>query len=115
MSVRLVQSSLQNLFATSVTSAAKFVLMNYLSLSQIMILLAGLTSSSETSISKIEAAAIAIGVIPPVNSGLLLLHSVLKMAVWLWRKAVSRWQQAQIPVNLTKPLVVATHSENSLP
>jgi hypothetical protein len=88
--VRLVKSSVRNLFASSVTTAANFVLMNYLSLSQIMMVLAGLTSSSETSISKIEAAAIAIGVIPLVNSGLLLFHSVLKLAVWLWRKVVSR-------------------------
>jgi hypothetical protein len=112
--VRLVKSSVRNLFASSVTTAANFVLMNYLSLSQIMMVLAGLTSSSETSISRIEAAAIAIGVIPLVNSGLLLLHMALKLALWLWRKAVSRLQKhtAHVPA---KPLVVATHSENSLP
>ena len=86
------------------------MLMNYLTLSQIMMVLVGLTSSSEKSVSKTEAAAVAIGVIPLVNSGLLLLHSVFKMALWLWRRAASRWQQAQIPAD---PLV-AVRSKNSL-
>jgi|LauGreDrversion4_2_1035121.scaffolds.fasta_scaffold901371_1 hypothetical protein len=58
--VRLLKSSVRNLFASSATCVAKFVLMNYLTLSQIMmVLLAGLSSSSEASISKTEAAAIA--------------------------------------------------------
>jgi hypothetical protein len=109
--IRLVQSSFRKLFLSSVAFGAKFVLMNYLTLSQIMMVLAGLITSIEKSISKIEAAAITIGVIPLVNSGLLLSHSVSKMAKWLWRKAVSRWKQQRMPLN---PLGVAPSADTLL-
>jgi hypothetical protein len=76
---RLVMGSIRSkaMFATS--AAVKFVLMNYLILSQMAMVIAGLASSGVTSSFSIDAASVAIGTIPLIISSVLLLHSLVKI------------------------------------
>jgi hypothetical protein len=93
--VLLVKASFWNAVGSVAVHAAKFVLVNYLVLSQILMVLIGLISSAESSLSRVQAAAIAIGVIPLIISGVLLLVSLMKIVLWVRHKLATRAQRAQ--------------------
>ncbi len=65
-------------------AAAKFALLNYLILSQMAMIIAGLGSAGATSRS-VETASIAIGAIPLVASSAMLLHNAIKLVISLRR------------------------------
>ena len=70
---------------SAAAAALKFVLVNYLILSQMTMVVAGLASSGATSSSSIDAASVAIGAIPLIISGVLPLHAAVKIVRFLWR------------------------------
>ena len=65
---RLVVGSIRNSAISAAAAAAKFLLMNYLILSQMAMVVAGLASSGMVSSSRLEAASVAIGAIPLIIS-----------------------------------------------
>ena len=80
--------------ASAAAGAAKFLLMNYLVLSQMAMVIAGLASSGSNSSSTIDAASVAISVIPLIISSVLLLHAAVKIVQFLrrlnWKKLFQR-------------------------
>ena len=70
---------------SAAAAVVKFLLMNYLILSQIVMVVAGLASSGATSSSSIDAASVAIGAIPLIISSVLLLHALVKVVRFLRR------------------------------
>jgi len=94
---RLVVGSVRNSAISAAAAAAKLLLMNYLILSQMAMVVAGLASSGMVSSSRLEAASVAIGAIPLIISSVLLLHSLVKIVRFVWRltqKLLKRPQQA---------------------
>ncbi len=55
---------------------------------------AGIASSGATSPSSIETSSTIIGRIPLITSGALLLHNIVKMVTFLWKKWCGRGKQA---------------------
>ena len=82
---RLVMGSIRSNAMSAAAAAVKFVLMNYLILSQMAMVVAGLASSGATSSSSIDAASVAIGAIPLIISSVLLLHALVKLMRFLQR------------------------------
>ena len=76
--------------STATIAAAKFILLNYVPLSQMAMVTAGLASSGAASSSSIEASSVVIGCIPLVTSGALLLHNMVKLVAFLRRKWCGR-------------------------
>ena len=64
--------------------ATRFLLVNYVILSQMVMVIAGLVSSGSSSSSTINAASVAIGVIPLIISSVVLLRTVVKIVRLLW-------------------------------
>jgi hypothetical protein len=94
---RLVVGSVRNSAVSAAAAAAKLLLMNYLILSQMAMVVAGLASSSVASSSRLDAASVAIGAFPLIISSVLLLHSLVKIVRFVWRlaqKLLKRPQQA---------------------
>ena len=83
---RLVLGSVKSASSTAAIAAAKFILLNHVSLSQMAMVVAGLTSSGATSPPSIEASSVVIGCIPLVTSGAHLLHNMIKLVAFLRRK-----------------------------
>jgi len=82
---RLVMGSVRNSAISAADCAVKFLLTNYLILSQMAMVVAGLSSSGVTSSSSIDTASVAIGAIPLIISSVLLLHFLVKIVRFLWR------------------------------
>jgi hypothetical protein len=82
---RLVMGSIRNNAVSAATSAVKFGLMNYLILSQMSMVVAGLASSGVASSYSVDAASDAIGAIPLAISSVLLLHALVKLLRFLRR------------------------------
>jgi hypothetical protein len=91
----LVMGSLRSSASfTAAIVAVKFVLLNYLPLSQMAMVVAGLASSRATSPPSIETSSVIIGCIPLITSGALLLHNMLKIVTFLRKKWCGRRVQA---------------------
>jgi hypothetical protein len=82
---RLVMGSIRNNAMFAAAAAVKFVLMNYLILSQMAMVVAGLASSGVASSSSVDAASDVIGAIPLIISSVLLLHALVKLLRFLQR------------------------------
>jgi hypothetical protein len=82
---RLVMGSIRSNAMSAAAAAVKFVLMNYLILSQMAMVVAGLASSGVASSSSVDAASDVIGAIPLVISSVLLLHALVKLLRFLQR------------------------------
>jgi hypothetical protein len=80
---RLVMGSVRNTAMSAAAATAKFLLMNYLILSQMAMVVAGLASSGVTSTSSIDAASDVIGSIPLIISSVLLLQALVKTVLFL--------------------------------
>jgi hypothetical protein len=92
---RLLIGSIKSASSSSAAAAAKFFLLNYVALSQIAMVVAGLASAGATSSSSIEASSVFIGTIPLITSGVLLLHNAVKLICFLRRKCCPRPNQAR--------------------
>jgi hypothetical protein len=75
---------------SAATSSVKCALMNYLILSQMAMVIAGLASSGFASSYSIDAASDAIGAIPLAISSVLLLHALVKLLRFL-RRLKQKW------------------------
>jgi len=82
---RLVMGSVRSNAMSAAAAALKFVLMNYLILSQMAMVIAGLASSGVASSSSVDAASDAIGAFPLIISSVLLLHALVKFVRFLQR------------------------------
>ena len=76
--------------STAAIATTKFILLNYVPLSQMAMVVAGLGSSGAASPFSIEVSSVVIGCIPLVTSGALLLHNMLKLVAFLRRKLCGR-------------------------
>jgi hypothetical protein len=83
LAMRLVIGSMKKTSFSAVSAAAKFVMLNHVPLSQIAMVIAGIASSGAVSPASIEISSIAIGCIPLITSGALLLHNVVKFISFL--------------------------------
>ena len=70
------------------------MLLNHVPLSQMAMVVAGLSSSGAASPPSIETSSVVIGCIPLVTCGALLLHNMLKLVAFLWQKWCGRREQA---------------------
>ncbi len=87
LETRLVMGSIKSASSSGAVAAAKFVLLNYLAISQIVMVIVGIASSSATlSRSSVETSSVIIGSIPLVTSAALLLYNTAKIAFFFWQK-----------------------------
>jgi hypothetical protein len=88
------QGSVKSASSTAAISAAKFILLNHVPLSQMAMVVAGLASSGSASPPSIEASSVVIGCIPLVTCGSLLLHNIVKLVAFFGRKWCGRRKRA---------------------
>jgi hypothetical protein len=92
---RLVIGSVKRTARSVAASILKFVILNYLILSQMAMVIAGLVSLVLASPIAVDAASVLIGTIPLVISSVLLLHSGFRFAKFLCKKFVKRSQKLE--------------------
>jgi hypothetical protein len=80
--------------ASAAIAGAKFFLLNYVVISQMAMVVAGLASARETSAASVETSSVVVGSIPLVTSCALLLHNAAKFVKLVWRKCCRRQEQA---------------------
>ena len=80
--------------ASAAIAGAKFVLLNYVVISQMAMVVAGLASARANSAASVESSSGVVGSIPLVTSCALLLHNAAKLAKLVWRKCCRRQEQA---------------------
>jgi hypothetical protein len=81
---RLVIGSVRNSALSASASAAKFFLLNYLIMSQMAMVVAGIASSSVVSSWALNLSSVAIGAIPLIISSVLLLRSLYRTVRFVW-------------------------------
>ena len=84
--VRLVMGSISRVSSTFVIAVAKFLLLNYMILSQMIVVSIGLASSRPSSSLSIETSSILIGTIPLITSGVMLLYNMVKFTKFVFEK-----------------------------
>ena len=89
---RLVMGSMKK--ASAAIAGAKFFLLNYVVISQMAMVIAGLASARANSATSMEISSVVVGSIPLVTSGALLLHNATKLVKLLWQKCCRRQKQA---------------------
>jgi hypothetical protein len=94
LAARLVLGSVKSASSSATIAAAKFILLNYVALSQMAMVAAGVASSGAVSPPSIETSSVIIGCIPLVTSGALLLHNMVMLVAFLRRKLCGRREQA---------------------
>ena len=90
---RLVLGSMKR--ASAAIAVAKFFLLNYVVISQMVMVIAGLASARANSAASVEGSSVVVGSIPLVTSCALLLHNAAKLAKLVWRKCCRRQEQAE--------------------
>ena len=80
---RLVLGSMKR--ASAAIAGAKFFLLNYVVISQMAMVVAGLASARENSAASVESSSVVVGSIPLITSCALLLHNAAKLAKMMWR------------------------------
>jgi hypothetical protein len=91
---RLVTGSIKSASSAAAIASAKFFLVNYVVISQMAMVIAGLVSARKNSAASVESSSVIIGSIPLITSGALLLHNASKLIKLLWRKCCRRQKQA---------------------
>jgi hypothetical protein len=89
---RLVMGSMKR--ASAAIVGAKFFLLNYVVISQMAMVIAGLASARADSAASVESSSVVVGSIPLVTSCALLLHNAAKLVKLLWQKCCRRQEQA---------------------
>jgi hypothetical protein len=90
LKTRLVVGSIKRSSSAAAITAAKFFMLNYVAISQMAMVTAGLASARATSALGIETSSVVIGSIPLITSAVLLLHNATKLVKLLWRKFCRR-------------------------
>ena len=90
---RLVLGSMKK--ASAAIAGAKFFLLNYVVISQMAMVIAGLASARENSAASVESSSVVVGSIPLITSCALLLHNAAKLVKLLWRKCCRKQEQAE--------------------
>lgn len=91
---RMVLGSIRGASSSAATSVAKFIVLNYVALSQMSMVVAGLASAGATSAVGVETSSIVIGIIPLISSGALLLFNVVKFMLFLRQKWLKKQNDA---------------------
>ncbi len=91
---RMVLGSIRGASSSAAASVVKFIVLNYVALSQIVMVVAGLASAGATSAVRVETSSIAIGIIPLISSGALLLFNVVKFIFFLRQKWLKKQNDA---------------------
>ena len=91
---RLLMGSIKSASATAALVLTKFLLLNYLVLSQMAMVVVSLASSGANTSLSIENASILIGTIPLISSGALFLYNIVNFIRFLWHKWFSKETQA---------------------
>ena len=91
---RLVTGSISSASSAAAIAGVKFVLLNYVVISQMAMVVAGLASARENSAASVESPSVVVGSIALITSGALLLHNAAKLAKLVWRKSCRRQEQA---------------------
>jgi hypothetical protein len=91
--VRLVMGSIRRVSCTSAIAVAKFLLLNYMTLSQMTMVSIGLASSRPSSSLSIQTSSTLIGAIPLITSGVLLLYNMAKLTKFVFEKCVQKLGQ----------------------
>jgi hypothetical protein len=89
---RLVLGSIKR--SSVAIAGAKFLLLNYVVISQVAMVIAGIASAQAHSATSVETSSVMIGSIPFITSGALLLHNIAKLVKLLWQKCCSMQKQA---------------------
>jgi hypothetical protein len=89
---RLVMGSIKR--SSAAITGAKFFLLNYVIVSQMTMVIAGLASARDNSAASVESSSVVVGSIPLITSCALLLHNAAKLAKLLWQKCCRRQKQA---------------------
>jgi hypothetical protein len=80
--------------SSAATAGAKFFLLNYVVISQMAMVIAGLASARANSATSMEISSVVVGSIPLITSCALLLHNAAKLVKLLWQKCCRRQKQA---------------------
>ena len=86
--------SIKSASSNAAVAGAKFFLLNYVVISQMAMVVAGLASARENSAASVESSSVVVGSIPLVTSCALLLHNAAKLVKLLWQKCCMRQKQA---------------------
>jgi hypothetical protein len=86
LETRLVTAFIKNASSSGAVAAAKFLLLTYLAISQIVKVVVGISSSRSTSRSSVQTSSAVIGNIPLVAAAALLLYNTTKIAFLLGQK-----------------------------
>jgi hypothetical protein len=86
LEARLLRGSIKSASSTGAFAAVRFFCLNYLAISQIVMVTVGIVSSGATSLSSVQTSSVVIGSIPLVSSGALLLYNTANVAIILWKK-----------------------------
>jgi hypothetical protein len=92
LETRLVLGSIKR--ASAAIAGAKFFLINYVVISQMAMVIAGLASARSNSAASVETSSVMVGSIPLVTSCALLLHNAAKLVKLLWQKCFRMQEQA---------------------
>jgi hypothetical protein len=94
--VRLVMGSIRRASSTFAIAVAKFLLLNYMILSQMIMVSIGLASSRPSSSLSIETSSILIGSVPLITSGVLLLYNLAKFTKFVFKKCARKLGQKTV-------------------
>jgi hypothetical protein len=78
LTTRVVMRCMKSSAIAAAIAVAKFILLNHVPLSQMIMVITGLASSGATSLPSIETSSIIIACIPLITSGALLLHNMVQ-------------------------------------
>ncbi len=84
VAARPAKGSVKTASAATVIAVSRFLLLNYLVLSQIAMVITGLASSGATSWVGVEASSVLIGAIPLIASGAMFLYNAVRCIRMLW-------------------------------
>jgi hypothetical protein len=90
LATRLVVGSIKRNSKAAAIAVLKFILLNYLALSQMTMVVSGLASSAATSWISIETSSVVIGIIPLITSGAMFLYNAVRSIRNLWRCCSTR-------------------------
>jgi hypothetical protein len=90
---RLVTGSIKRASSAAAIACAKFFLLNYVVISQMAMVIAGISSARANSVTSVKISSVVIGSIPLITSGTLLLHNAVKLTKLLWRKCCRKQKQ----------------------
>ena len=111
---RLVTGSISSASSAAAIAGVKFVLLNYVVISQMAMVVAGLASARENSAASVESSSVVVGSIALITSGALLLHNAAKLAKLLWQKCCSGREHGSLMQSLlTNNSVAASSGEAS--